>query len=237
VAGYGDGGLLSFDWKHFPYEDYDDWLFGPSGPWINGFSGEGSRRPDVLTIQTGMHSCWHASPQGYYSKHLQTFNHSMVDQHVKDLKKLFSTIRNATVIANNKIDNKNNRGTKAVIVVTSGATGMPNGTEMDECILKFNRAAADAAHAHGFAVLERGEIERRLMYKSLHTENGFLEVNMHLTQPAQNIIATCLLDMITCLNGTSMAKDLLSEVSFNAVSTKQVRRSPPARPLHVPPPG
>jgi len=40
------------------------------GPWMAGFGGEGSRRPDMLTIQFGMHSCWHSSPQGMYSTHL-----------------------------------------------------------------------------------------------------------------------------------------------------------------------
>jgi hypothetical protein len=58
VSGYGDGGILTFDWKHFPYEDYDDYLWGNSptnsnGLWITGFDGEGTRRPDILTIQTG----------------------------------------------------------------------------------------------------------------------------------------------------------------------------------------
>lgn len=31
ISGYGDEGLLTFDWKHFPYEDYDDFLWGERG--------------------------------------------------------------------------------------------------------------------------------------------------------------------------------------------------------------
>ena len=27
VSGFGDKGILSFDWKHFPYEDYDSWFW------------------------------------------------------------------------------------------------------------------------------------------------------------------------------------------------------------------
>ena len=27
VSGYQDEGLLTYDWKHFTYEDYDEWLF------------------------------------------------------------------------------------------------------------------------------------------------------------------------------------------------------------------
>jgi hypothetical protein len=28
VSGFGSQGLLSFDWKHFPFEDYDSWFWG-----------------------------------------------------------------------------------------------------------------------------------------------------------------------------------------------------------------
>lgn len=27
VSGFGSNGLLSFDWKHFPFEDYDSWFW------------------------------------------------------------------------------------------------------------------------------------------------------------------------------------------------------------------
>ena len=46
ISGYGDQGVLSYDWKHFPYEDYDEFMWGDKGPWMVGFGGEGIRRPD-----------------------------------------------------------------------------------------------------------------------------------------------------------------------------------------------
>jgi hypothetical protein len=33
IPGFGSEGIISFDWKHFPYEDYDQWLWGESGLW------------------------------------------------------------------------------------------------------------------------------------------------------------------------------------------------------------
>eukprot|EP00596_Hydrurales_sp_CCMP1899_P007347 CAMPEP_0119043500 /NCGR_PEP_ID=MMETSP1177-20130426/22767_1 /TAXON_ID=2985 /ORGANISM="Ochromonas sp, Strain CCMP1899" /LENGTH=201 /DNA_ID=CAMNT_0007011737 /DNA_START=119 /DNA_END=721 /DNA_ORIENTATION=- len=33
LSGFGRDGLITFDWKHFPYEDYDEWLFGQGGKW------------------------------------------------------------------------------------------------------------------------------------------------------------------------------------------------------------
>eukprot|EP01038_Epipyxis_sp_PR26KG_P013539 gene13539-18160_t len=228
VSGYGDGGLLSFDWKHFPYEDYDEYMWSDKGPWISGFSGEGNRRPDVLTIQFGLHSCWHASPQGLYSTHLHEVNASMLDKHLADIPKLMDSIKKAIMI-------QNTTHQTMVIIVTSGSSGMShNGTEIDDCILKFNRAAAISAHEHGFAVLERGEIERRLLYKSIQSTNPILEIEMHLPQPAQNIIATSLLHLINCLNASSI---MISEEEkeFKSIIVNNKRKPPRARPLHVPP--
>eukprot|EP01038_Epipyxis_sp_PR26KG_P015974 gene15974-21680_t len=33
LSGFGSDGKISFDWKHFPYEDYDEWLFSENGRW------------------------------------------------------------------------------------------------------------------------------------------------------------------------------------------------------------
>lgn len=247
VSGYGTGGILSFDWKHFPWEDYDEWLWGDEGPWIKGFDGEGNRRPDILTVQFGMHTCWHASPQGLYSTHLTATNTSMLDAHLAGIHRLMSAIRRAVDHPGRALQagEEDRRKPVTVVIVTSGASGMSeNGTSIDDCILRFNRAAERAAHDYGFAVLERGEIERRLMYKSVYSESPIIVPEMHLPQPAQNIIATCLTHLFTCLNSTSQT------VTMNVSSTNTVaghsivegRRgrkgshgAPPPKPLHSPP--
>jgi hypothetical protein len=86
------------------------------------------------------------------------------------------------------------------------------GDSINNCILKYNRIAAAAAHAQGFAVLERGEIERRLLFKSIQSKGPF-EFDTHLTQPAQNIIATCLLSLMTCLASTPEIKKFIEHRS------------------------
>lgn len=88
VSGYGENGLMSFDWKHFPYEDYDEFIWGDKGPWVNGFGGEGDRRPEILTLQMGLHSCWHTHPEGLYSTELKEPNSTMIDKHLGDIPKV-----------------------------------------------------------------------------------------------------------------------------------------------------
>lgn len=149
------------------------------------------RRPDVLTVQFGLHSCQH-SHQSSLSDDLSIANSSMIERHIDDIPRLMKSIRTA-------IERPGENRTRLVIVLTSGAGGVENGTFIDECILRFNRATAEEAHKQGFAVLERGEIERRLLVKSKYAKNPFLSIVTHLQQPAMAIVATSLLKLITCL--------------------------------------
>jgi hypothetical protein len=236
VSGYGDLGVLSFDWKHFPYEDYDEWLWGPEGPWIAGFPGEGTRRPDVLTVQLGMHSCWHSLPEGLYSRHLTEPNETQIARHLEDITTLMKSIRKAVDFQLEvAADDKGYRPRTRVIAVTSGATGMEvSGATVDTCVLRFNRAVTAAAHAQGFAVLDRGEIEHRLMHGSVLAAHPVLKPDMHLPQPGQNIVATCLLDMVRCL-GESVDPQLQVTAATLALRQAHNHAVGAARPLHSPP--
>ncbi len=204
VSGYGENGLLTFDWKHFPYEDYDDYLFNENGPWRKGFPGEGIRRPDLLTIQMNMHSCWHAYNEGIYSQHLQQPNVTMIEQHKNDIWKLMAAVRTAV---DTRVNNDPKMNATTVIVLTSGFTGYGfSTTKTDACIQQLNRVTTEAANSYGFAVLDRGEIERRMMYKSLYADNPVFPNEMHLIQPAQNLISTLLLQLYRCLHASGLSR-------------------------------
>ncbi|KAJ1411413.1 hypothetical protein B484DRAFT_455620 [Ochromonadaceae sp. CCMP2298] len=235
VSGYGDKGLLSFDWKHFPYEDYDMWLFGEQGPWVGGFEGEGKRRPDILTLQMGLHSCWHAN-----ADHLSQANVSMVEQHMQDAVVLMKRVREVVEEDSRAPSLAGESTTKTqVVVVTAGSVGeVMHGTRdalaIDACVGRFNRAVERAAHEQGFAVLERGEIERRLMYKSQHAAVPLLRNEMHLPQPAQNLVSTCLLSLIACLEKETKGVDVAAALRGR---TKHTHNAGAATPLHSPPAG
>jgi hypothetical protein len=236
VSGYGEAGLLSFDWKHFPYEDYDEYMWGTNGPWHKGFPGEGIRRPDLFTIQFGLHSCWHAHNEGLFSRHLNETNSSMIAQHEKDIWKLMAGVRLAI---DTRINNDPLMNQTTVVILTSGSTGFGMSTvKTDACIQRMNRITKRAANAYGFAVLERGEIERRLIYNSLYyEEDPVLPVEMHLIQPAQNIIATTLLHLYQCLshyNLSSSEYDDNKEKKKYPLETKQLYRNWRNNPLHTP---
>ncbi len=214
VSGYGYGGLLTFDWKHFPFEDYDEFFWDNStGPWFkeSDFRGE-NRRPDLLTIQFGLHSCWHAVNEGLYSTHLNETNHKMIAQHKADIWKLMAAVRQSVDHQRQTNPTKYNHTT--VIVLTSGGTGYGLQTiKTDVCVQEMNRITTDAAHTYGFAVLDRGEIERRFMYKSLFSDNPLFPNEMHLLQPVQNIIATTLLHLYSCIDHYNLSRSQFDEAT------------------------
>ena len=193
LSGFGATGKVTFDWKHFTYEDYDDWLFGPTGMWpVTNTSLAAvniKRRPDVLVIQLGLHTCIHAHDRGA--------NETMIRNHIADLPKLMRHINEA-------VSRPSDKPKTMVIMMTAGRYGGPD-IRIDKCSTRFNRNLARQAHIAGFTVLEREEIERRLMFKSEYQgENGeathlYMKHNLHLQNPAPQIVGTSILTLISCL--------------------------------------
>lgn len=177
--------------KHFPWEDYDEWLFGETGLWQRQNISTKEplpRHPDVLVIQTGLHTCNHAWSQ-------TAINQTMIDTHERDLKTLMQAVRAA-------VDRSKQPTT--VIIQTAGRMGNSD-DRGDHCTWRFNRVAAHEAHLQGFVVYEREEIERRLLFKSEYYA-GFRSIkpNLHIEAPSPQIVGTGLLALVACLrrNGT-----------------------------------
>ena len=201
MSGFGPRGKLTFDWKHFPYEDYDEWLFGPTGLWGNS-SLEPSRVPDILTFEVGLHSCFHA-----FNPATGQVNQTFVDWHTRDLKRLMQAVREAVNRPRPRHPDAGAGVNKTIVVVsTAGRIGNPS-ADLDRCTWTFNRALAHEAHQHGFAVFEREEIERRLLFKSDHNPRlKLIKAGLHLPAPSPQIIATSLAAMVGCLRRGGVKK-------------------------------
>lgn len=128
---------MTFDWKHFPYEDYDEWLFGEDGRW-SAKEETIERYPDILIIQVGLHTCVHAFNPG-------PANHTMVAQHEAAIPVMMAKIREAV----DRVPKHRER--TRVIIQTAGRAGNsdPNG---DKCSWRLNRVLAAEAHRNGFPV-------------------------------------------------------------------------------------
>ena len=174
-------------------------------------------RPDVLTVQFGLHTCQHSHERSQYKDDYSVANDTMIELHIASIPKLMKSIRSA-------IDRPGLNRTKSVIIVTSGASGFINSQLINNCIVRVNRATTEEAHKYGFAVLDRGEIERRLMHKSLGSANPLVKIDTHLGQPAQSIVATCLLKILTCLE--RVGYDIYSPDVASLVNIKTVTENP-----------
>ena len=170
-------------------QDYDDYLWSDRGPWKQNTT---ETRPDVLTVQFGLHTCTHAHERLLHKDDFTVVNDTLIKAHIASIPELMKSIRRA-------IERPGVNRTRAVVIVTSGINGLDKTHLINECVVRINRAATDEAHKQGFAVLDRGEIERRLMHKSLESATPLIKIDTHLGQPSQSIVATCLLKILTCL--------------------------------------
>jgi hypothetical protein len=201
-------------------EDYDTWLFGEQGTW----SADSSvRRPDILVLEVGQHSCLSA-----YDKQKNSIEEVMIKRHRDDLKPLFKSIRTA-------VDRHNTlAGTKTMVIISTagwyryckhhkekpiscfvikgiltsishklnftGRLGNSSESALDTCSWRFNRFLAHGAHAEGFTVFEREELEHRILSKSEYFKSeGSVVPAQILEKPAPQIVGSALMTLISCL--------------------------------------
>ncbi len=121
LSGFGAEGKISFDWKHFTYEDYDDWLWSEHGRW----SGNDTvRRPDILTVQVGLHTCFHA----YTDYPRGQMNYTLIRNHESELPRLMAAINMA-------ISRPSSTQKTMVVIMTAGRIGSNHSTHYSPILL------------------------------------------------------------------------------------------------------
>ena len=110
LSGFGPEGKISYDWKHFTYEDYDEWLFGDSGKWSNDST---VRRPDIYNVEFGLHTCIHA-----YNTATKTLNETTVKRHEEELPIFMQAVRRA-------VDRHNTTsGVKTLVIISTAGESL-----------------------------------------------------------------------------------------------------------------
>ena len=134
-------------------------------------------------------------------KEIVQHNETLINSHASLVSVLMRDIKEA--ITNNivNVSSKHDNTTKRkanitqVLVTTTGMTFIPR---VDICINQFNRIILDEAHKQGFPVLDKAEIERRLVSRSLGHPKPAIKNSVHLDKPGPAIISTALLHIISC---------------------------------------
>ncbi len=167
-------------------------MWGEDGVWS---SKPEVARPDILVLQIGLHTCTHAfSPDAV--------NETMILQHETQIPILFDAVK--TAVNRPRGDSK----PQTTVIISTAGRLLTKDPRSDHCTWRFNRIAAHEAHKHGFTVFEREELEHRFLFKSEHAPAELVSVqpDVHLDIPGPQIIATALLNMISCLalNGTRL---------------------------------
>lgn len=168
--------------KHFPFEDYDAWLFGEDGLWKSNSSAKSY--PDVLLIHVGLHTCVHG---------LEGHNDTLIDNHKREIPIMMNSIKTA-------INRTPPELLKTKVIIQLPGRGSYGNSRYMKCQRNFNRILTKYAHEAGFLIYDREEIERRLLFKSeFNLERKFMNPNMHMAQPCSQISGTAVLGIINCL--------------------------------------
>lgn len=193
------------DRKHFPWEDYDEWLFGEEGLWRR--NATAGSFPHYLVVHVGLHTCVHTwSPQ--------SSNTEMIARHEKDLQVMVKRIQQAVQRTPAHLP-------RTLVVYQLPGRAGGSDARQDRCSREFNRILAREAHAEGYAVLEREELERRLLFRSeFLKDHRTIKPNLHLEAPAPNIVATSLLYLLSCLH---TYHNLSNAINSTSMSNAQLR--------------
>lgn len=89
---------------------------------------------------------------------------------------------------------------KTTVIVSISGRHMKDDGRQDKCSWHINRVVTHQAHKHGFVVLEREEIEHRLLYRSEHNPDiKAVNPDVHLDIPGPQIVGTALLKLLECI--------------------------------------
>lgn len=180
--------------KHLPFDEYDQWLWGEQGPW----STTTPAPPDVLVVQLGTHICIHGVVPG------KDVNEELVKEQEAKIPLLMQAIKEAV---GRPRAGGGAAGGNTTVIVSTASRNVNGDPRSGFCMWRLNRVIAHEAHLRGFAVFEREELEHRLFFKSEHSPQEIQQTTVKdtlLAAPAPQILATTLLNMISCLaiNGT-----------------------------------
>lgn len=202
----GEGEII-FERQDYLLERLEaEWLYNHSTLGIG--SAIHKQRPDILVLQLGRLSCFDA-----HNSSDPTEKQKLQPKTSENMIHTFMTAVKDVVTANRA---KNDLNT-TVILSLAGRNHLDN-HDSNVCTWHMNRIFSFGAHYQGFPVLEREELEFRLLFKSEHSPHPFIKPKSLMnTPPAPQIIATSLLTIYSCMKANITFSLTNSHWKFSSV--------------------
>jgi hypothetical protein len=145
-------------------------------------------KPDYILLQIGYSACYLPyNTTTHTNEDMISKTEKTIPQFMTSLKEIMST-------------SLTEDGSNSTLILSLPGRSYLKDYRANTCTWRMNRILAYHAHMNGFIVIEREEIEHRLVFKSEHSNHPFLEVKIGgLDTPAPQIIATTFLSLIACL--------------------------------------
>lgn len=154
---------------------------------------ERHRRPDYLLVQMGYSACFLAYNGTKANVDIIYKSENKIDEMMQTLQQLV------------KITDTSNDGimNNMTVIISLPGRSLIGDSRSEQCTWHMNRVIAYSAHKHGFGVLEREEIEYRLLFKSEHSPHPMLKVKPTLEIFAPQLIAASTLAMLACIQANT----------------------------------
>lgn len=199
-VGYRSGilgeGEIIFERQDYLLEKLEAaFLYNHSRMGINHPAKVQKRRPDILVLQVGRLSCHDAFASGSNGNRGPTDQEKEQPRNSENMIHSFMKAVKDIVTANRATNDAN-----TTVIVSLASRNHLDNMDSSACTWHMNRIFAFGAHYQGFVVLEREELEYRLMFKSEHSPAPLMTVKAVLdTPPAPQILATSLLSIYACI--------------------------------------
>lgn len=144
-----------------------------------------TKKPDVLIIQVGHQACH--LPYLEESKNTE-YDKTYTSKAETNIKTFFTSLKEL-------IDKS--KSTKVIISLPSRS--LLGNSDSDYCTWRLNRIIAYEAHVKGFIVLEKEEIETRLLFRTERAIDPVKTMKSLISFPGSQIIAASLIHLLNCL--------------------------------------
>lgn len=151
-------------------------------------------KPDILVGQFGFAAC---NEPYNNTKHTE----AMISKAERNIPPLLNSFVISTSQYSNVSTYSGKTNSRNIVSLASRSIFSDHRSEV--CTWKLNRMLAYEAHAHNVVVLEREEIEHRLLFRSEQTENPLVRSSYLLETPAPQIVTASLLSILTCIENNS----------------------------------
>lgn len=150
-------------------------------------------RPNAVILQVGFMACYLPFNDSLH------FQESLITDSEKKIQPLLTTIKQSILSSHSAISKPNSNVQTTALVISLAGRSLLSNDKANYCTWKLNRMIAYEAHKLNIPVLEREEIEHRLLFRSEPLADTVVTLKEINKIPGPQIVGASLISLLSCL--------------------------------------